>query len=96
MIYLEQLALSYFYFHRIYKYLYDSSEIQEYMDLVNKYGLIIVPFTNHVFSLLTLLLYPGVIAVVLLVKKVGFLKPLVILIQVTTYLVPLLFIKLIL
>lgn len=90
----ELILLPYYYFHTNYHHLKDFSLITDYQQVVKEYNVLIVPFSTQPLALLALSLYPCLMAVALLLKNFGPIKPLVILLQIFTYCFPLLFIKL--
>ncbi len=96
MTLLELTLFQFYYISPSLTFLRNYELIKSYQDSFMQYIVPIVPFTNEILSLLILLLYPLVMCVTLLIKKVGLLRPLVLIVQLTTYCYPLLVIKIVL
>lgn len=96
MTLLELALFQFYYISPSLTFLRNYELIKSYQDSFMQYIVPIVPFTNEILSLLILLLYPLVMCVALLIKKVGLLRPLVLIVQLTTYCYPLLVIKIVL
>lgn len=96
MTIVELTALAYFYYHPTFSILEEYPLIREYQHIVQSYVLHIVPFGSQALALLMLAFYPALMCVVLLLKRVGPIRPLLVLMQVATYCYPLLAIKIVL
>lgn len=92
----ELTALAYFYYHPTFSILEEYPLVREYQDIVHSYVLHIVPFGSQALALLMLALYPVLMCVVLLLKRVGPIRLRLILMQIATYCYPLLAIKIVL
>ena len=90
---LELTVLHYYYFNQNYSSLHRYPLYKNYFQNFNKYFFHTTPFSNILFSLLILTFYPFTILIVIIVKKIGQIKILVVVIQTAIFLFPLLFVK---
>lgn len=93
---LELAVFHVFYINPKYALLQSLSLFQYYFSNIYPFFLHLTPFDNSLYALLTLLLYPMVALLVLVIKHIGPNRVLVILVSLLIYLLPLLFIKIIL
>ena len=96
LTFLELSILHFFYIHQSFSFLKRLSLFQQYFDNSQQFFVLLMPFTNPIFSLLLLTFYPLCMLVLFIIKKTGPFKPLVILIQAAAFFFPLISIKMVL
>jgi hypothetical protein len=89
-------VVHYFYIHPHFSFLGRRAIFQQYFLNTRHYFLHLCPFASPVLALLALLLYPIVILLTLLIKKLGPNKIIVPVVQVAVFLYPLLWVKVLL
>lgn len=87
----ELSVIAYFYYHPNYSMI--TPLMKNFQDIIQKYVLHIVPFDSSALSILVLSIYPMIMCLVLLLKKIGPVKLLVIFVEIIIYLFPLLAVK---
>lgn len=93
MIVLELSFLHYFYINSIFPFLKDQKAFQMYFQSLQNYFIHINAFNSSTLALLVLAIYPIVMLVTLIIKKIGPNKILRPIVQIGIYVYPLLHIK---